>query len=526
MERQARNTTTRPAAKGTRKRRESKRMMDTRLSLQMSLVFFAFLLLLALFLLVVPRSTVSEVEKRSLATFPSFSFESYFSGEFTSGITHYYDDTVPARDSLKNAGNNIKQMFGINTAGSVEVVGNVTRLADRNTDKTADEPEEAVPEAETLPGEEAAETAAAEAAEPETKETINSKDYHVANADATMEDGIVVVYQDGHWRGLPLYVGILDTVYSDTLNYISAMLGDSVNLYFMPVPLASQFYLPSNYRDYSADQKQAYQEVVERLDTKNIVCIDIIDTLNNHNEEPIYLRTDHHWASLGAYYAAREFTKAAGVPFPDLDTYEVHVNEGYVGTMYAYTESANILNDPEDFVYYVPSNDYITDYYDSAFNYNYSYDLFIDMSAIVSNSYSTFMGGDDLIAKVTTDVGNGRKLLVVKDSYGNAEIQFLLNSFEEIYVIDQRYFDLNLLEFIYTTGVTDVLFTHNYFSLSAAEAELLEWITYYNSGMPIYDEAPEHDFSASSAPAGPEADEETEEQAGYGEDAGTYEETI
>ena len=51
--------------------------------------------LISLFLLVFPRSTVSYIEKRNLATFPEFSFEAYFSGKYTSDIATFYDDTVP-----------------------------------------------------------------------------------------------------------------------------------------------------------------------------------------------------------------------------------------------------------------------------------------------------------------------------------------------------------------------------------------------------------------------------------------------
>ena len=77
------------------------------------LVLGGLLALTALFLLVFPRSTVSEVEKRTLTPFPKFSFASYFSGEFTSGVASHYDDTVPWRDSFKNAGNRFKALFGL-----------------------------------------------------------------------------------------------------------------------------------------------------------------------------------------------------------------------------------------------------------------------------------------------------------------------------------------------------------------------------------------------------------------------------
>ena len=470
----------RPVAGKKRISRAKKRAkINRRVSLKMSLIFFAFMLLVALFLLVIPRSTVSAIEKRQLATWPTFSFANYFSGDFTSGITEFYDDTVPARDTFKNIGNNLKNLFGIKTTGNAEVIGNVSV---RTTEAT-----EAASDAETEPEGETASEEETTAEETTTADIKNSKDYRAADADATMEDGILVVYQDNHWRALALFGGSYDSLYCDVVNYVRSMISSSVNVYFMPVPLAAQFYLPANYKDYTSDEHAVFQEFMANMGD-GVTNIDIVDVLNDHNAEPIYLRTDHHWSPLGAYYAAREFAKVAGVPFADLDSYVKMENEGYVGSMYAYTESANILNDPETFTYYIGTNKYVVDYYDEYFNYQWTGSLFFDVD--VDNSYSSFLGSDDLIAKVTTDVNNGRKLLVIKDSYGNAQIPFYTSSFEEIYVIDQRYFEVNLINFINATGVTDVLFTHDSYSLVGAEAELLEYIAYYNTDVAIVDEAP------------------------------------
>ena len=46
-----------------------------------------------------------------------------------------------------------------------------------------------------------------------------------------------------------------------------------------------------------------------------IQSVNVVDVMKKHTEENIYLRTDHHWQPLGAYYAARTFAEAAGVPF-------------------------------------------------------------------------------------------------------------------------------------------------------------------------------------------------------------------
>ena len=84
------------------------------------LVMGGMLLLTALFLLVFPRSTVSALESRTLTPFPKFSIAGWFDGEFTSGVTSHYDDTVPYRDSFQSMSNNFKSMFGLHAGKSGE----------------------------------------------------------------------------------------------------------------------------------------------------------------------------------------------------------------------------------------------------------------------------------------------------------------------------------------------------------------------------------------------------------------------
>ena len=87
----------------------------------------------ALLLMVLPRPEVSEIEKRKLAEMPKFTFDSYFSGEYTAALTEHYDDTVPYRDDLKNAGYSFKSLFGIHTEDEVKVVGKPTVIKRMNS---------------------------------------------------------------------------------------------------------------------------------------------------------------------------------------------------------------------------------------------------------------------------------------------------------------------------------------------------------------------------------------------------------
>ena len=68
------------------------------------------------------------------------------------------------------------------------------------------------------------------------------------------------------------------------------------------------------------------------------------------------------------------------------------------------------------------------------------------------------MGGDIQITEIKTDVDNGRCVVLIKDSYGNALVPFLVGSFEKIYVVDFRYAEIGMKELFEKVGATDILF--------------------------------------------------------------------
>ena len=72
-----------------------------------------------------------------------------------------------------------------------------------------------------------------------------------------------------------------------------------------------------------------------------------------------------------------------------------------------------------------------------------------------------FMGGDTRATHVSTPTKNGRRLLIIKDSFGNALPAFLFFSFEDIYVVDFRYFQGNIKHYATENNITDLLIVNN-----------------------------------------------------------------
>ncbi len=488
----------------------SKRKSDVRfwfrlISLCVIVPIYAFLVI---YFVALPRSTVSYIENRNLAEFPEFSWESYWSGEFAADVGEYFDDTVPNRDTLKQAASNLLNFLGVKY-NDVQITGNMSVVNDDSSDTDT--------EIETVSSAASTESEAA-ASDTDTaadSDTDNSKDYGQEIADGVYTNGIIVVYQDGHYRAMSMYGGGTGETYAAAVNATAESL-PNVNVYSMIAPTASEYYTPSNFSQYNASQSDDIDDIAQLLDS-SVTSLNICSVLEKHTTENIYTRTDHHWMSLGAYYAAQAFASAAGVSFDDLSAYNEVTVEGYVGTMYSFSDNnADLLNDPEDFVYYEPSGTYYTDYYDQAFNFQYSGDLLVNISD-TSSMYLTYMGGDGYIADVQTDVTNGRKLLVIKDSYGNAEIPFYTGSFEEIFVIDMRYAEINLINFVNDMGVTDILFTMCSYSAVGTNADYLAGLLTQNSDVHYT-----HDGPASSTVSEIVIDDTSEEESSEEED--TYSE--
>lgn len=283
---------------------------------------------------------------------------------------------------------------------------------------------------------------------------------------------ILVIDTGCNTRAMELYMGSQDVVkeYGRMVNSCKRAMGDSINVYCMVIPTAVGIYCPDSLKYKTKDETATLQQLYDVLDS-DVTPIKLMHVLTQKADQPIYSRTDHHWAPLGAYYAAEQFAADANVPFMPLDRYEARVVKDYVGTMYKFSRNIAVKQAPEDFVYYVPKDvEYDTEYRIYSFDRNKRVtgeslptpgEFFRRYEDGNSAAYCTFMGGDTRFTKVTTKASNGRKLMILKDSYGNALPGYLFASFSEIHVVDYRYFRNNIVDYAHCNGITDVLFANN-----------------------------------------------------------------
>ena len=246
--------------------------------------------------------------------------------------------------------------------------------------------------------------------------------------------------------------------YAETLNDCASQLSGT-KVYSMVIPNHSEFGVPERVRNYyeEASQRENTMAVNNTL-SASITAVDIYDALNLHNNEDIYFDTDTHWAPLGAFYAYEKFCEAAGVTPTTLDSF-TKTSSDFTGYL-AYVTSEDVLNNNPDTL----------DLYDPKYNYTceISYDgqYFEETDSLNSHDeslgYAMYLHGDMGCVRITNhDLSTGRKLLVVKDSYGNAMGPFLGASFDEVHVADFRYFEGDLPTYCTEHGITDVLFAVN-----------------------------------------------------------------
>jgi hypothetical protein len=95
--------------------------------------------------------------------------------------------------------------------------------------------------------------------------------------------------------------------------------------------------------------------------------------------------------------------------------------------------NSELASNPDYVEYYVSDLPYVQTN-TSADGSTYSGRLIADRKDGKTNGYLTFMGGDIPLATIKTENTNGKKIIVFKESYGNAFVPFLVGNFDRIYV--------------------------------------------------------------------------------------------
>lgn len=246
-------------------------------------------------------------------------------------------------------------------------------------------------------------------------------------------------------------------IYVESVNNYAENLIDDINIYSIIAPTSSEFNMPSDFRDLSGSQKDGIDYAYSNMDNK-IITVDTYSNIEANKAEYLYFKTDHHWTALGAYRAYEAFMKIKCEESVPLESYnKIDSKNKYLGSIYNMTKNERLKNNLDDIWYYKP---FLSVEYSSINRDETTW----DSSHVIFPSYfehdrkySVFMGGDTAFSHIKVESGMEKKILVIKDSYGNAFIPFLLPHYSDIFVADPRYFTNNIYDVIQENKINEVL---------------------------------------------------------------------
>ncbi|MBR5112264.1 MAG: hypothetical protein IK097_02430 [Clostridia bacterium] len=418
-------------------------------------LFGAFIIIIAFIgILWFARPKTSEVEKRELTKFPKLTIAGLWDGSFFSDVDTWYADTYPLREGLISSYHSLQSHYGIR---STQIIAAQPEEDDEESKDIAD-----------ITGQDEPQTAA----DPDEGLEEGRGDI---DAQAEPVGGIYIAKDSGY--GIYSYSANNSLRYSQLLNRLASNLSGKAKVYSLIAPISAGIMLSNKTRDSIGcdDQNSAIEIMLSNMDD-SIGKVNVHHTLKRHNTEYIFFRTDHHWTALGAYYSYREFCKVKGIEPEELSSYQTMEFKGFLGTFYQQshrnpalganpdTVTAYIPNDTNEMTCYMKQGDIFKEY-----NWKIIYDV---SNYPQGEKYNCFAASDQAYNYVHNEKKtDGSSILVVKDSYGNAFIPFLVDHYEHIYWIDYRYYtafvnwkgtgDSSVSALVNREGIKDVLILNN-----------------------------------------------------------------
>lgn len=204
-------------------------------------------------------------------------------------------------------------------------------------------------------------------------------------------------------------------------------------------------------------KEQKFYDALQQKLEKEDVLISVEPVLDAHKEEEIYYRTDHHWTTLGAWYAYEQYTKAVGGDLQRAQGKKKFrcISKDFYGTTYA---KINYARQADKIEIYEPADKLRVVYNMGEKKTKTLYDVSFLKTA---DQYSVFTGGNQAVLEITGGIKNGKTLLFIKDSFANSILPFLAEDYEKLVVVDLRQLNVSGDRLLEMFSPTDILILYN-----------------------------------------------------------------
>ena len=386
-------------------------------------IITAFILCFSVWCLVAPKQTFSENENRALASWPAYSFDTLKDGSYMSGIQTYLSDHFPLRDPFMTLKTKYEMLTGREEINDIYLAKDGYYI---EAYKTPKQQKKIITQFQKL--QDAITTGAKE----------NVRVMLVPTAISTYNTKLPNCAPDR---------GVLRQV--DTMNEIYAALPNmqKVDAWRALQTAAAQ---EETDRTRASGDADGAQPVAEAGDADH----------DTSTADGLYYHTDHHWTTHGAYVGYQAYCSAAGLsPIPEADFQKTCVTTDFHGTIFSKLHDSTVPGDAIT-LYEYPANQLTVSYPDTGevtdTLYNRDY-------LAQKDKYSMFLNNLHPLVEITNETADSdRQLVLIKDSYANSMVPFLVNHYQKIYVFDTRYYRFGPSSFINEhPEVTDVLLLYN-----------------------------------------------------------------
>lgn len=418
------------------------------------------------------RPTESALEKRTLTAFPTFTWQSFISGDYLSQLSLWYSDTYPGRELWVKASQALKNTYGIRSEQIIGGPGGGEEIPDVTTSEGG----QIIISDKAQTGTATVTTDPSGTTEPKPSVTTDPGTGTDRPDPEPERLGSLYIAGDTAYD-LYYFASSTSDRYASLISRAGEKLAGSATVYDIIIPLSCHINLSdANQKKIGVSNgENAISYMFSKM--KNVKTVGIYPTLKAHNDEYLYFRTDHHWTALGAYYAYCVYATTRGMDATPLSDYTVTTYEGFLGTYYS--EQPDNRMKADTITAYIPRATnaiYITDR--SGTRQKYSQGIVTPdigrMYSAKGSQYNCFILGDNPLSEIhNPNKSDGSSVLVIKESFGNAFVPFLVDSYEDVYVIDYRYYTGDLTAFVREHGIKDVIFINN-LSATGASARLGE----------------------------------------------------
>ncbi len=213
--------------------------------------------------------------------------------------------------------------------------------------------------------------------------------------------------------------------------------------------------------------KNAYTDVYKRLGdeikanvkSKNIKIADTLSLLKENSDQYLYYRSDHHQTAHGSYYVYSALGKNLSYePIPKENFNIEEKTTDFVGTMWS---NSGFARTKEDTIFKYSLKNGYTSKVTFPTEKKTMNSLYSDSMLKTKDKYAYYLDGNHGLTEIETNCGTDKRIAVIKDSYAHSIVPFLANHYSKIYMIDLRYYNGDIFEYLYKSDIKDVLVLYN-----------------------------------------------------------------